>query len=148
MFKYLLFSFLSGHVFFPIASLLASFWIAVLWPQQLSMKYTISLLLKNTIVFFRNINSMDVLKVIRKNNNLNIHNSYWKPDLIHYFQNFLVTEYWRQVNQTHFLYRNYFSISLLRWDVFKLIKNSFIKIKKQLILTNRTLFMCKIAEKY
>ena len=48
MFKYLLFSFLSV-LFFPIASLLASFWIAVLWLHQLYMKLTISLLLKNTI---------------------------------------------------------------------------------------------------
>ena len=49
MFKYSLFSFLSGAVFSPTASLLTSFWIAVLWPQQLSIKLTISLLLKNTI---------------------------------------------------------------------------------------------------
>ena len=42
-------SFLSGAVFFPTASLLVSLWIAVLWWQQLSMKLTISLLLKNTI---------------------------------------------------------------------------------------------------
>ena len=46
------------------------------------------------------------------------------------------------------LYRNYFSIFVLRWDVFKLIKNPFIKIKKQLMLTNFTLVMYKIAEKY
>ena len=67
---------------------------------------------------------------------------------IHYFQNFLVTEYLRQVNQTHFSYRNYFSIFVLRWDVVKLIKNPFIKIKRQLMLTNFTLVMYKIAEKY
>ena len=36
-------------LFFPTAFLLTSFWIAVLWPQQLSMKLIISLLLKNTI---------------------------------------------------------------------------------------------------
>ena len=66
MFKYSLFSFLSGAVFSPTASLLTLFWIAVLWPQQLSIKLTISLLLKNTInllFFFRNINSMDSHKV-------------------------------------------------------------------------------------
>ena len=66
MFKYSLFSFLSGAVFSPTASLLTLFWIAVLWPQQLSIKLTISLLLKNTInllFFFRNINSMDSRKV-------------------------------------------------------------------------------------
>ena len=34
------------------------------------------------------------------------------------------------------------------WDVFKLIKNPFIKIKKRLMLTNFTLAMYKIAEKY
>ena len=67
---------------------------------------------------------------------------------MHYFQNFLVTKYLRQVNQTNFSYRNYFSIFVLRWDVFKLIKNLFIKIKKQLMLTNFTLVMYKIAEKY
>ena len=40
--------------FFPTASLLALFWIAVLWPQQLSMKLRISLLLKDTndLLFF------------------------------------------------------------------------------------------------
>ena len=53
--------------------------------------------------------------------------------------------YLRQVNQTHFSYRNYF---VLRWDVVKLIKNLFIKIKKQVMLTNFTLVMYKIAEKY
>ena len=46
---------------------------------------------------------------------------------INYFQNFLVTKYLRQVNQTHFSYKNYFSIFILRWDVFKLIKNPFYK---------------------
>ena len=51
-----------------------------------------------------------------------------------------------QVNQTHFSCRNYFTIYVLRWDVFRLIKNSFTKIKKQLILTNFTLVMYKIAE--
>ena len=66
----------------------------------------------------------------------------------HYFENFLVTEYLRQVNQTHFSYRNYFSIFVLRWDVFKLIKKPFIKIRKQLMLTNSTLAMYMIAEKY
>ena len=45
---------------------------------------------------------------------------------IHYCQNFLVTKYLRQINQTHFSYRNYFSIFVLRWDVFKLIKNPFL----------------------
>ena len=53
--------------------------------------------------------------------------------------------YLRQVNQRHFLYRNYFA---LRHDFFKLIKNPFIKIKKQLMLTNFTLVMYKIAEKH
>ena len=67
---------------------------------------------------------------------------------IHYFQNFFVTEYLRQVNQTNFSYRNSFSIFVLRWDVVKLIKNRFIKIKRQLMLTNFTLVMYKIAEKY
>ena len=52
----------------------------------------------------------------------------------------LVTEYLRQVNQTHFSCRNYFSIFVLRRDVFKLIKTPFIKIKK-LMLTNFTLVM-------
>ena len=70
------------------------------------------------------------------------------PTKIHYFQNFLVTEYLRQVNQKHFSYRNWFVIFVLRWDVFKLFKNSFIKIKKQLMLTNVTLVMYKIAEKH
>ena len=65
-----------------------------------------------------------------------------------YFQNFSVTKYLREVNQTHFSYRNYFRIFVLRWDVFKLIKNPFIKIKKQLMLTNFALVMYKIAEKY
>ena len=46
---------------------------------------------------------------------------------IHYFQNFLVTEYLRQVNQTHFSYRNYFSIFVLKWDVVKLIRKPFYK---------------------
>ena len=41
----------------------------------------------------------------------------------------LVAGYLRQVNQTHLSYKNYFSIFVLRWDVFKLIKNPFIKIK-------------------
>ena len=63
---------------------------------------------------------------------------------IHYFQNFLVTKYLKQV----FLYRNYFRIFVLRCDVFKLIKNRFVKIKKQLMLTNFSLAMYKIAEKY
>ena len=67
---------------------------------------------------------------------------------IHYFQNFLVTEYLRQVNQTHFSYRNYFSIFVLRWNVVKLIKNPFKKNKRQIIQTNFTLVMYKIAEKY
>ena len=66
---------------------------------------------------------------------------------IHYFQN-LVTKYLRQVNQTNISYRNYFSIFILRWDVFKLIKNPFIKNRKQLMLTIFTLVMYKIAEKY
>ena len=59
-----------------------------------------------------------------------------------------MTEYRRQVNQTHFSYRNYFGIFVSRWDLFKLIKNPFIKIKKQLMLTNLALVMYKIAEKY
>ena len=63
-------------------------------------------------------------------------------------KHFIVTEYLRQVNQRHFSYRNYFSIFVLRWDVVKLIKNPFIKIKKQLMLTNFTLAMYKIEEKY
>ena len=88
------------------------------------------------------------LRIIWKNNALNIRIFYWNTNLIHYFQNFLVTEYLRQVNQTHFSYRNYFSIFVLRWDVVKLIKNPFIKIKRQLMLTNFTLFMYKIAEIY
>ena len=54
----------------------------------------------------------------------------------------------RQVNQTHNLYRNHFSIFVLGWDVFKLIKNPIIKIKKQLTVTNFTLAMYKIAGKY
>ena len=44
--------------------------------------------------------------------------------------------YLRQVNQTHFSYRSYFSIFVLRWDVVKLIKNPFIKNKRQLMLAN------------
>ena len=67
---------------------------------------------------------------------------------IHYFQNFLVRKYLKQVNQTFFLYRNYFSIFVLRCDVFKLIKNRFVEIKKQLMRTNFTLAIYKIAEKY
>ena len=67
---------------------------------------------------------------------------------IHYFQNFSVTKYLRQVNKTDFLYRNYFSIFVLRWAVFKLIKNPFTKIKKELMLTNFTLVVYKITEKY
>ena len=61
---------------------------------------------------------------------------------------FLVTKYLRQVKQTNFSYRNCISIFVLRWYVFKLIKNPLIKTKKQLLLTNFTLFMYKIAEKY
>ena len=49
-----------------------------------------------------------------------------------------MTEELREVNQTHFSYRNYFIIFVLRWDVVKLIKNTFIKIKRQLMLTNLT----------
>ena len=64
---------------------------------------------------------------------------------IHNFQNFLATMYLGQVNQAYFSYRNYFA---LRWDAFKLIKNPFIKIKKQLMVTNFTLVTYKIAEKY
>ena len=74
--------------------------------------------------------------------------SYLKPKLFHYFQSFLVTEYLRWGNQTHFSYRNYYSIFVLRWDVFKLIKNPFIKIKKQLTLTSFNLVPYKIAGKY
>ena len=70
------------------------------------------------------------------------------PYQIHYFQIFLVTEYLREVNQTNFSYRIYFSIFVLRWDVVKLIKNPFLKIKRQLMLTNFTLVMYKIVEKY
>ena len=52
-------------------------------------------------------------------------------------------------HQTNFLYINYFSIFVLRWDVFKLTKSPFTKkLKKQLMLTNFTLAMYKIAEKY
>ena len=40
-----------------------------------------------------------------------------------------------------FPYRSYFSIFVLGWDVSKLIKNSFVKIKKQLILTNFNIAM-------
>ena len=58
------------------------------------------------------------------------------------------TEYLRQLNQTRFSYRNYFGIFVLRWDVFKLIKNPSIKIKKQLMLTNFTPVIYKIVEKY
>ena len=65
------------------------------------------------------------------------------PDLIDFFGDDL-----RQANQTHFLHRNQFSTFISRWDVFKLFKNSFIKIKKQLMLTKSTLAMYKIAEKY
>ena len=66
---------------------------------------------------------------------------------IHYFQNFLVTDYLRQVNQKHISSRNYFRIFVLRW-VFKLIKNSFITVKKQIMLTNFTLIMYKIGAMY
>ena len=93
--------------------------------------------------------------IIVKNNVLTknwfVVSNFWgfpKDHSIHYFQNFLVTKHLRQVNQTHFSYRNYFSIFVLRWDVVKLIKNPFIKIKRQLMLTNFTLVMYKIAEKY
>ena len=48
MFKYSLFSLLRVAVYSTV-SLLVSFWISVLWPQQLSMKFTISLLSKNAI---------------------------------------------------------------------------------------------------
>ena len=51
---------------------------------------------------------------------------YFLQSYIHYFQNFLVTEYLREVNQTHFSYRNYFRIFVLRWSIIKLIKNPFI----------------------
>ena len=67
---------------------------------------------------------------------------------IHYLENFSVTEHLRQVTQTHFSYRNYFSVFFLRWDVVKLIKNPFIKTKRQVMVTNFTLVMYKIAEKY
>ena len=33
-----------------------------------------------------------------------------KQSQIHYFQNVLVTEYLWQVDQTHFLHRNYFNV--------------------------------------
>ena len=65
-----------------------------------------------------------------------------------WIQNPLATEYLRQVSKTHFSYRNYFSIFVLKLDVFKLVKNLFMKIKKQLMLANFTLAMYKIAEKY
>ena len=68
------------------------------------------------------------------------------PPKTNYLQNFLVTEYLRQVNQIHFLYRNYFGIFVLRWVVGKSIKNLFIKIKRQLMLTNFTLVIYKITE--
>ena len=43
--------------------------------------------------------------------------------------------------------RNYFSTFVLKWDVVRLIKNPFINIKRQLMVTNFTLVLCKIAEK-
>ena len=43
--------------------------------------------------------------------------------------------------------RNYFSIFVLKWDVVRLIKNPFINIKRQLMVTNFTLVLYKIAEK-
>ena len=49
MFKCSLINSLRAAVFFPTAPLLASIRIALLWPQQPSMKLTISLLLKDTI---------------------------------------------------------------------------------------------------
>ena len=39
-------------------------------------------------------------------------------------------------------------LQYLCFDVFKLIENPFIKIKKELMLTNFTLAMYKIAEQY
>ena len=71
-----------------------------------------------------------------------------KQSKIPYFQNFSVTGYLRQVNQTDFSYINHFNTFVLRWDVFRFIKNLFTKIKKQLMLTNFTLAMYKIAEEY
>ena len=67
---------------------------------------------------------------------------------IHYFQNVVVTTYLTQVNQTNCSYRDYFSISILEWDDFKLIKNPFLKIKRQLMLTTFTLGIYQIAENY
>ena len=90
--------------------------------------------------------SENFLSTIRKNNVLIILYFLLKSKG-NYFQNFLITKYLRQVNQTHFSYRNCFSIFVLRWDLFRLIKNRFIKIKKQLMLTNFTLVVCKIEEK-
>ena len=55
--------------------------------------------------------------------------------------------YKEQFTQTNLLYRNYFSIFVLRWNVFKLIKNPFLKLKKQLMRTNFTLVMYMIKEK-
>ena len=67
---------------------------------------------------------------------------------------FFVSNFWefteclRQVNQAHFVCRNCFCTFALRWYILKLIKNPFMQIKKkQLMLTNFTLVMCKIAEK-
>ena len=67
---------------------------------------------------------------------------------------FFVSNFWefteclRQVNQAHFLCRNCFCTFVLRCYILKLIKNPFMQIKKkQLIITNFTLVMRKIAEK-
>ena len=43
------------------------------------------------------------------------------------------------------VHSHFFSIFVLRWDVVKLIKNPFMKIKRQLMPTNFTLAMYKIA---
>ena len=46
------------------------------------------------------------------------------------------------IKQVYFSYRNYLIIFVLKWDVFKLIKNLCMKIKKQLMLTWLT---CNVA---
>ena len=53
-----------------------------------------------------------------------------------------------QLHQTNFLSRIYFIIFVQRCDIFKSIKNHFIKIKKQVMLTNFALVMYMIREQY
>ena len=86
--------------------------------------------------------SDNFLSTIRENNVLAICISYLKPRL-----NSLLSElfiYKETTSNTE----NTSSIFVLRWDVFELIKNPFIKIQKQLILTNFIRVMYKIEEKY